>query len=249
MEDISFVLSGIERAISNQVDGGPALADLDSDWFGEQVVASRSDPAEMAKWASSTVIDDNVKAPVFDERVFSWLHRGVSDGLAFPIGHAGLMHVYGYLLSSVETPYGLKRKRWLTADLANAFGLESSFFFPPASSLPLMERVASVVLPILTEPTADSRTVLAFDDFIDLRRRMRTVYVCDPVTNSTALLYGSVAGDDVRIVTAFPSGPLTAQSARDRLLEPARYRYNYSPADAEPGSHFEGTIEVLTSVF
>lgn len=241
------MLSSIESAISNSSDGGSAPADLSARWFGEQVTASRSDPAQMAKWASSTVIDDNVQAPVLDERVFSWLHHGVAGAFGFPIGHAGLMHVYGYLLSSVETPYGLKRLRWLTADLANAFGLESSFFFPTASTVPLMERVASAVLPTLIDPTADSRTILAFDEMIDLQRRMRTAYIMDPMTNSTALLYGSVSGDEVRIVTAFPIGPLTAQSARDRLAEPARYRYNYAPDDAQPGSHFEGTIQLLTS--
>ncbi|KJV03881.1 hypothetical protein VF34_00698 [Rhodococcus sp. PML026] len=203
----------------------------------------------MAKWASSTVIDDNVQAPVFDERVFSWLHNGVAATFDFPIGHAGLMHVYGYLLSSVETPYGLKRERWLSHNLAQAFGLEPSFFIPTASAVPLMERVSSVVIPVLTDPIADSRTILAFDEVVDHRRRMRTVHIGGPTANSTALLYGSVSGDDVQIVTAFPIGRLTAQSARNRLAEPTRYRYNYAPADAQPGSHFDGTVHVLASVF
>ncbi len=243
------MLSSIESAISNSGHGGSAPADPSARWFSEQVTASRSDPAEMAKWASSTVIDDNVQAPVLDERVFLWLHHGVAGAFGFPIGHAGLMHVYGYLLSSVETPYGLKRLRWLTADLANAFGLEPSFFFPTASTVPLMERVASAVLPTLIDPTADSRTVLAIDEVVDCRRRMRTVYIRDRITDSTALLYGSVSGDDVRIVTAFPIGPMTSQSVQDRLAEPARYRYNYAPPDAEAGSHFDGTVEVVTSAF
>lgn len=76
---------------------------------------------------------------------------------------------------------------------------------------------------------------------------MRTVYIRDPDTNSAAVLYGSVSGDDVRIVTTFPIEPLTEQSLRDRLAEPTRYRYNYAPADALPGSHFDGTIQVLGS--
>ncbi|MCZ4080304.1 hypothetical protein O1W68_20355 [Rhodococcus sp. H36-A4] len=210
-------------------------------------MASRIDLAEMAKWRSSTVIDDNAQAPMFDEPMFSWLHRGVPGAFDSPIGHAGLIHVYGYLLSAVATPYGLKRQRWLTNDLAKAFRLESSFFFPTASTVPLMERVASVALPTLTDPAADSRTILAFDEVIDRRRRMRTVCIRDPMTNSTALLYGSFSGDDIQIVTAFPIGPLTARAAQDRLAEPARYRYNYAPADAQPGSQFEGTIQLLTS--
>ncbi|CAH0230591.1 hypothetical protein [Rhodococcoides fascians] len=245
MNGVSFVLSSIESDISNSVDP----TDSDARWFGEQVEASRCDPVEMAKWTSSTVIDDNVQAPVFNERVFSWLHRGVPGAFEFPNGHAGLMHVYGYLLSSVETPYGLKRRRWLTDDLANALGLKPSFFFPTASTVPLMERVASVVLPTLTDPLADSRTILGIDEVVDRRRRMRTVYLRDRMTNSTALLYGSVSGDDIQIVTAFPIGPMTSQSVQDRLAEPARYRYNYAPVDAESGSHFDGTVEVLTSVF
>ncbi|WP_155288554.1 hypothetical protein [Rhodococcoides fascians] len=249
MKPISLMLSEIENAISRSGDGGPTPADIDADWFVEQVLSSRSDPAEMAKWASSTVIDDNVQAPVFNERVFSWLHNGVAGAFNFPIGHAGLMHVYGYLLSSVETPYGLKRERWLSHDLAKAFGLKPSFFIPTASAVSLMERVSSVVIPVLTDPIADSRTILAFDEVVDHRRRMRTVYMGDPTANSTALLYGSVSGDDVQIVTAFPVGPFTAQSARNRLAEPTRYRYNYAPADAQPGSHFGGTVQVLASVF
>ncbi|WP_222438827.1 hypothetical protein [Rhodococcus sp. BP22] len=245
MKDISSVLSGIESDISNSVEP----SGLNARWFGEQVVASRTNPAEMANWASSTVIEDNVQAPVFDECVFSWLHSGVPGAFEFPIGHAGLMHVYGYLLSSVETPYGLKRGRWLTDDLAKAFGLKPSFFFPTASTVPLMERVASVALPTLTDPTADSRTILTVDEVVDRRRCMRTVYIRDPMSNSTALLYGSVSGDDVQIVTAFPIGPMTAQSVQDRLAEPTRHRYNYAPVDAQPGSHFDGTVQVLTSAF
>ncbi|MDI9927406.1 hypothetical protein [Rhodococcus sp. IEGM 1341] len=249
MEGISSILTWIELAISESVDGRAVLSDLDAVWFDEQVVASKCDEVEMAKWASSTVIDDNVQAPVFSERVFSWLHYGVSGAFNFPIGHAGLMHVYGYLLSSVETPYGLKRQRWLTDDFAKAFGLKPSFFFPTASTVPLMQRVASAVLPLLTDPAADSRTVLAVDEVVDWRRRMRTVYICDRMTDSTALVYGSVSGDDVQIVTAFPIGPMTSQSVQDRLAEPARYRYNYAPPDAEPGSHFDGTVQLVTSAF
>lgn len=65
------MLSSIESAISNSGDGGSAPADLSARWFGEQVTASRSDAAEMAKWASSTVIDDahllNIAREVHDD--------------------------------------------------------------------------------------------------------------------------------------------------------------------------------------
>ena len=39
------------------------------------------------------------------------------------IVHAGLQHTYGYLLSTIETPYGFKRDRWVSPMLERAFDL------------------------------------------------------------------------------------------------------------------------------
>jgi polar amino acid transport system substrate-binding protein len=37
--------------------------------------------------------------------------------------HAGLSHTYGYMLSNLVTPYGLKRARWTRRDLEDGLGL------------------------------------------------------------------------------------------------------------------------------
>ena len=39
---------------------------------------------------------------------------------AFPVGNAGLLHVYGYWFSDEPTPYGFKRDRWVDGALAGA---------------------------------------------------------------------------------------------------------------------------------
>lgn len=228
LNDISSELSQIELAIRESVEP-PAQ------WFADQVEGSKSDPAQMALWTSSTVIDDNVQGAVFGPEVFSWIHEGAPGSYDFPVGHAGLMHTYGYLLSTVVTPYGLKSQRWLTTDLAEAFGVDPHFFHPTYSTVPLMERVASKAMPILTNP-GGSRTVFTVDEVIDHRSRMRTVYVSNPMTHATAVVYGVVTGDRAQIVSTFPVGPLDEEFVRGWLTKPMRYRYNYAPPRAEPGS-------------
>lgn len=104
------------------------------------------------------------------------------------------MHTYGYLLATVVTPCGLKSQRWLTIDLADAFELDPHFFHPTYSTVPLMERVASKAMPILTNPSR-GRTVFTVDEVIDHRSGMRTVYVSNPMTHATAVVYGVVTGD------------------------------------------------------
>ncbi|GGF99473.1 hypothetical protein GCM10007304_11670 [Rhodococcoides trifolii] len=245
MNDISDSLSAIEQAISSSDPADLEVAAVSAKWLDDQITESKSDPAQMALWTSSTVVDGNAEFPLLNRRVFTWLHRGLPDAYGFPIGHAGLMHTYGYLLSPVVTAYGLKRERWLTADLAEAFGLKASFFYPTASAAPLMERVAHVALPTLTDPLATSGTVLALDEVVDESRKMRTVFVSNAGRNATAAVYGSVTDGVVQLVSAFPVKGFSAEYVVERLAGPTRYRYNYSPPGALPGSEFDGELDIL----
>ena len=43
---------------------------------------------------------------------------------SFAVGHAGLNHTYGYLFSTVETPYGYKRARYIRHEIEAGFGLK-----------------------------------------------------------------------------------------------------------------------------
>lgn len=245
MDDISDTLTAVEQAISSSNAANLHGAAVSAKWLDDQIAESKSDPAQMALWTSSTVVDGNADSPVLNRSVFSWLHRGLPDTFEFPIGHAGLIHTYGYLLSPVLTPYGLKRERWLTADLAEAFGLEPSFFYPTASAVPLMERVAQVALPTLADPLATSRTVLALDEIVDESRKMRTVFVSNAGRTATAAVYGSVTDGVVKLVSAFPVKGFSAEYVVERLAGPTRYRYNYAPPGASPGSEFDGELDVL----
>ena len=46
----------------------------------------------------------------------------------FTIGHAGLNHTYGYLFSTLQTPYGYKRARYVQGEIEAGFGIPSALF-------------------------------------------------------------------------------------------------------------------------
>lgn len=55
--------------------------------------------------------------------------------------HAGLQHTYGYLFSTIETPFGRKRDRWINEDLEAAFGQPSGTFGPAPEEGTLLSNV------------------------------------------------------------------------------------------------------------
>jgi hypothetical protein len=107
-----------------------------------------------SQWATSTVVDEALQAPVIHQPLFTHLHELAHLDARWPVGNAGLVHVYGYLLSAAHTRHGLKRERWLGSQMATALGLEPDHFVPGlnAGSTPL-ERVVAAALPLLANPT------------------------------------------------------------------------------------------------
>ncbi len=83
--------------------------------------------------------------------VFRALHERAGIDARFPVGNAGLLHVYGYLLSTTPTPYGLKRERWLDGELARAYGLAADAFLPWAlpTGETLLARVTAAAAALL----------------------------------------------------------------------------------------------------
>ena len=43
-------------------------------------------------------------------------------------GHAGLTHTYGYLFSTMPTPYGYKRARYVSGEIEEGFGISAGLF-------------------------------------------------------------------------------------------------------------------------
>lgn len=198
-----------------------AAADAQSDpvgvlerhpWLGAAIDADAA-AGRFARWGRSTVIDEHAGTAVVSEELFAALHARAGLDAAWPIGNAGLLHVYGYLLSTVPTPYGFKRERWLDGALARAYGLAGDAFVPWASPRTTLERVADAAASLLAR--AEVRTALVGDSAASLGLARHAD------SGPVALAY-ALGG---RLVTTFPvASPDDILAEWD--AEPARPRWN-----------------------
>lgn len=201
MLDTLIAASGL---ISGGADPGPVLDEM----LPELVEQVRADAraGSFAQWGESTVVDENTEEPVIPRQLFDHLHRLAGLDAVWPVGNAGLLHVYGYLLSTVSTPFGGKRDRWTGGGVARALGRDAEEFAPwfPAATTPLV-RIASAIAPLLASPPAGALWIEEGPSPL-----ARTVVV------PGALLYAV----DGMLITAFPVGRFEPPADAPRL------RYN-----------------------
>ncbi|TXN31398.1 amino acid deaminase [Lacisediminihabitans profunda] len=191
-------------------------------------------------WGLSTVIDENLDAPVIPRDQFERLHDLAGLDAAWPIGNAGLLHVYGYLLSTVDTPYGSKGARWLDGTLARTLGLPADAFLPDGPGIgTLLSRVTAAVLPRLAEPPVDALAVLD-QQSMDGRATVRTVVVGG--AHAAALLYGIAEGGRMRAVTAFPLSAAPDSFLRALAEQQPRLRYNAATSTLAPRSPLASSL-------
>ncbi|MGW9022002.1 amino acid deaminase [Leucobacter chromiiresistens] len=182
---------------------------------------ARDDAAagRLALWGASTLIDEHTGVASFDRQTFDALHEAAGVAAEFPVGNAGLIHVYGYWFSEVPTPFGFKRDRWQQGDLARALGRPADAFHlsrgadaEGPGSTPL-QRVTDAALPHLRRPPQQARVGEADlrGSGADAARRSRVVLVQRGDRDaSPALVYGiAPAGRaettaPLQLITAFP---------------------------------------------
>ncbi|WP_193755371.1 amino acid deaminase [Microbacterium testaceum] len=177
-------------------------------WLADALAEDRA-AARFAAWGLSTVIDENVGAAVLPRAVFDELHRRAGLEAEWPVGNAGVLHVYGYLLSLTPTPYGLKRERWLSGELERACGLESGALLPWAGAETLLSRATAAASALLarddavTEELVDAAAFRAPGDAATEQTGCRTARIAlgAPLPDGGAALAYAVDG---RIVTMFP---------------------------------------------
>ncbi len=73
-------------------------------------------------WALSSNHDELAKAEIVSRPILRAIAKLTGCPLDDGSFHAGFLHTYGYLLSVLETPFGLKRNRWIRPTIDHAFG-------------------------------------------------------------------------------------------------------------------------------
>ncbi|MDY0827728.1 amino acid deaminase [Microbacterium sp. BG28] len=172
-------------------------------------------------WELSSVVDENTREPVVPEALFHHLHAAAGLDATWPAGNAGLVHVYGYLFSLAETPYGLKRERWLDAGLAAAYGERTLFhaeaLIGGAVSVTPLARITDAARALLAEHTVREERIGPVRARIAIGRRS--------ASGPFALAYAIDRGAGERLVTTFPiSTPAETLAAID--AGPPRLRWN-----------------------
>ena len=192
----------LTAAATLAADGAPesAAAALEAlPWLGAAIDRDRAD-GRFEAWGSSTTIDENTRSPVIPRALFEELHRRAGLTASWPVGNAGLLHCYGYLLSVEPTPYGLKRERWLGGDLARGFGLPPHSFSPWDGDTTLLHRATAAASVLLTGSAATrsqqvegrlSRVALASDT-----GQTALVYAVAPTPTDAPLLVTMFAVSD-----------------------------------------------------
>ncbi|UOE43780.1 amino acid deaminase [Agromyces larvae] len=194
-------------------------------WLVSSIALDRAS-GRFDAWGRSTVIDEHA-GEVLRRTTFDGLHAiaGLGEDAAWPIGNAGLLHVYGYLLSTVPTPWGLKRERWLGAQLADAYGGPPERFHPWAGPGTLLERVTADASKLLSRADARRRTRRV--DGVD------TVVAVSPATDApgrpAALAYGLDDGRGIRLITTFPVASDPAAVLEEFGTSAPRLRWNAAP--------------------
>lgn len=118
-------------------------------------------------WGLSTVIDENLRRPVIGPALFAFLHECAGLEATWPVGNAGLLHVYGYLLSTVPTPFGLKRERWIGCELTRALGMPDGAFLDALTSTHPPGGLVTLVTAALNGVIAGAAGPVAPDDHDD----------------------------------------------------------------------------------
>jgi hypothetical protein len=95
-----------------------------------QIKKEATDPYLPMFWGESLNFDANAKKKIVNDRIISDLQNIFNIKNDNMIVHAGIIHVYGYLFSTIDTPYGYKRKRWIAPTLNRGFGLKSKALSP-----------------------------------------------------------------------------------------------------------------------
>jgi hypothetical protein len=90
--------------------------------------ASRRGP--LSFWGRSRNVDEITGTTIVDPGVLRVIAAIAGKKLSERSPHAGLQHTYGYLFSTIETPFGFKRDRWLETEIESAFGLDLTTLSP-----------------------------------------------------------------------------------------------------------------------
>lgn len=97
-------------------------------------------------WGQSINYDELAKGQIVEAPILEAIAKkmGIPFSMNHPqhVVHAGMEHTYGYLFSTLKTPFGYKRARWVQGELDRGFNLPVGIFGPTPSEGTLFANVS-----------------------------------------------------------------------------------------------------------
>lgn len=128
--------AGAARELARAQEEGRALAPLLEALLPDiarQLKADHAQEALKGLWGESINFDELAKSTIVPVGVLAALESAFGAPKTEAPGrraHAGLEHTYGYLLSTLKTPFGFKRARWVSGGLERGLGLPAGTLGP-----------------------------------------------------------------------------------------------------------------------
>lgn len=216
-QDAAARYRGLEAA-SKILDSGKDVKDLDGRFPGFSKRLDRAhDPVLLSLWGRSSILDASSNRQILPDTVIQRLGIGsevTPDGQRHV--HAGLMHSYGYLFSTIETPYGRKGKRWIESRVDERIGIGPGRFAPvPARG----EFLANLTWTLLQSSGTWGHVAPS------TRRRIESLIAPDLASSRPAAVTDVIAesasagGDSLTVKTAFvPLAPIPGLVSSDSYL-------------------------------
>jgi hypothetical protein len=211
-------------ALINSGGDAPSLVCARLPWLVEHIRAD-ADAGRFDMWGRSSVVEGGATPPIIPPPLFDELHSIAGLTAQWPVGNAGVLHIYGYLLSAVRTSAGPKRARWLNPTLDRALGLAPDALTPWGAVPTVLAQVTAIALPFLDSPS-DAAGVQLWVDESDMATVARTVVVRTHPSADAVLFYGVDAGEGMRLITVFPVTDFDDGWIAGRVSSPPRLRYN-----------------------
>lgn len=112
------------------VTSGRSLLEKTAPYIVEQIEADSLRRGPLSFWGRSLNVDELTDTTVVDSSILRLIAEIARREVSLATPHAGLQHTYGYLFSTIETPYGFKRERWLETNIESAFDLDLTSLSP-----------------------------------------------------------------------------------------------------------------------
>ncbi len=132
MSDDQFWVNLVNQSIDKK-ESILTILSIQTPQLFHQIKVDTEDQNLLNFWGQSLNFDSGAKKQILGDQLISDLFAPFQLKTKGQIVHAGVTHTYGYLLSTLVTPYGYKRKRWIDHSLNDAFSLTNLSLSPEAT--------------------------------------------------------------------------------------------------------------------